>query len=132
MFTKAKILKEKYGKNITTPFLQELIWFHRIKEDQDKELLALEFLNVCASQERKDKLFNKNFSTVSYKKDMQIRTILYNFPELEFIVKSSAEAVNKWEEIEKTLSQKSENPYSYKHLKKDLKQLMYFIIQCNY
>jgi hypothetical protein len=117
MFTKAKILKEKYGKNISTPFLQELIWFHRIKEDQDKELLALEFLNVCASHERNNRLFDKNYSTVSYKKDMQIRTILYNFPELEFIVKSSEEEVNKWEEIEKALSQKSENPYSYKHLK---------------
>ncbi len=117
MFTKAKILKEKYGKNLSTPFLQELLWFHRIKEDQDKELLALEFLNVCASHERINRLFDKSLSTVSYKKDMQIRTILYNFPELEFIVKSSKEEADKWEEIEITLSEKSENPYSYKHLK---------------
>ncbi|CAM3936376.1 hypothetical protein [Arcobacter cloacae] len=117
MFTKANILKEKYGKNLSTPFLQELIWFHRIKEDQDKELLALEFLNVCASHARVDRLFDKELSTVSYKKDMQVRTIIYNFPELESIVKSSNEEDDKWIEIEKTLCEKSENPYSYKHLK---------------
>lgn len=117
MFTKAKILKEKYGKNLTTPFLQELLWFHRIKEDQDKELLTLEFLNVCSSHERVDRLFDKNLSTVAYKKDMQIRTVLYNFPELELIVKSSMEEDDKWREIESTLLSKSENPYSYKHLK---------------
>lgn len=126
MFTKAKILKEKYGKNLTTPFLQELLWFHRIKEDQDKELLTLEFLNVCSSHDRVEKLFDKDLSTVVYKKDMQIRTILYNFPELEFIVKSSKEEDDKWEEIESILLSKSENPYCYKHLKERFESVNVF------
>ncbi|PLY13442.1 MAG: hypothetical protein C0628_06420 [Sulfurimonas sp.] len=116
MFEKAKILKNRYP-TLKTPFLQELLWFHRIKEDQDKELLVLEFLNVCASHAKINKLFDKNLLTVAYKKDMQIRNILYNFPELELIVKSSKEENEKWEEIESALVSKLEKPYEYKHLK---------------
>jgi len=114
MFTKAKELKS-YG--IRNPFLQELIWFHRIEKDQDKELLLLEFLNVCASQNKQDNLFNKKIVKVAYRKDMQVRVILYNFPELEQIVKSSKEEINKWEEIEDTLARNSENTYEYTYLK---------------
>ena len=69
MLEKAKILKKRYGKNLKTPFLQELIWFHRITEDQDKELLTLEFLNVCASHARENKLFAKEDFAL-YKRDI--------------------------------------------------------------
>jgi len=102
---------------IRTPFLQELIWFHRIKSDQDRELLALEFLNVCASHASEGKLFDKTLKTVRYKKDIQVRNILYNFPELESIVRSSQDESEKWKEIEKSLSQKIERPFDYGYLK---------------
>jgi hypothetical protein len=116
MFKKAKILKELYPA-LKTPFLQELLWFHRIKEDQDKELLTLEFLNVCASHARVDKLFDKSLSTVEYNKDIQIRNIIYNFPELESIVKSHEEENVKWDKIEYQLSRKFEKPYNYTYLR---------------
>ncbi len=118
MFEKAKILKERYGSNISTPFLQELLWFHRIKTDQDKELLTLEFLNVCASHAAEDKLFNKELNTAKYRKDMQVRNIIYNFPELESIVHSSDEESVKWKNIEISLLKKLELPYSYGYLQK--------------
>lgn len=102
---------------IKTPFLQELMWFHRIKSDQDKELLALEFLNVCASHASEGKLFDKSLKTVRYNKEIQVRNILYNFPELEGIVHSSKEELEKWEEIEQLLSEKLEKPFDYGYLK---------------
>jgi len=102
---------------ITTPFLQELMWFHRIKSDQDKELLALEFLNVCASHASEGKLFDKTLKTVRYNKEIQVRNILYNFPELEGIVHSSKEELEKWKEIEELLSEKIERPFDYGYLK---------------
>jgi len=117
MLEKAKILKERYGSSISTPFLQELIWFHRIKTDQDKELLTLEFLNVCASHANEEKLFDKTLTTAKYRKDMQVRNIIYNFPELESIVHSSDEENVKWRKIETELLKKLELPYNYGYLK---------------
>lgn len=118
MFEKAKILKERYGKDLRTPFLQEMLWFHRIKSDQDKELLTLEFLNVCASHAAENKLFNKELIAAKYRKDMQARNILYNFPELESIVHSSEEETIKWQKIEMALQKKLELPFTYGYLKK--------------
>ena len=117
MLEKAKILKERYGKSLSTPFLQEILWFHRIKADQDKELLTLEFLNVCASHAMVGKLFDKDMTTAKYRKDMQVRNILYNFPELESIVHSSDEEHIQWKNIEITLQKKLELPYTYGYLK---------------
>ena len=117
MLEKAKILKSRYGSNISTPFLQELIWFHRIKTDQDKELLTLEFLNVCASHVNEERLFDKTLTTARYRKDMQVRNIIYNFPELESIVHSSDDEDEKWQNIETALLQKLELPYRYGYLK---------------
>lgn len=117
MFEKAKILKEYYS-NIKTPFLQELIWFHRIKDDQDKELLILEFLNVCASQAAEGKLFDKENTRVNYRKDIQLRIILYNFPELEEIYWSHEDEVSKWEKVQSTLQKKLEKPFDYSFLAK--------------
>ncbi len=117
MLEKAKILKERYGSNISTPFLQELLWFHRIKTDQDKELLALEFLNLCASHATHDDLFNKELSTAKYRKDMQVRNIIYNFPELESITHSSDEEHIKWTKIEESLNKKFESSFNYAYLK---------------
>ena len=114
MLQKARELKQY---KIKTPFLQELMWFHRIKSDQDKELLALEFLNVCASHALEGKLFDKALKTVRYNKAIQVRNILYNFPELEGIVKSSKEESEKWEEIEQLLKDKIERPFDYGYLK---------------
>jgi len=118
MLEKAKVLKERYGKDLKTPFLQEILWFHRIKTDQDKELLTLEFLNVCSSHATVDKLFDKELSTAKYRKDMQVRNILYNFPELEGICKSSADENTKWREIESELNKKLELHFTYEYLKK--------------
>ena len=114
MFKKADELKEF---NISNPFLQELLWFHRIKPDQDKELLTLEFLNVCSSHSRDGKLFDKELTTANYRKDMQIRNIIYNFPELETIVHSSDDEDIKWKEIEKQLNKKLDASFTYGHLK---------------
>lgn len=118
MLEKAKILQKRYGKDITTPFLQEILWFHRIKSDQDKELLTLEFLNVCASHANEGNLFNKDLTTAKYRKDIQVRNILYNFPELESIVHSSDDDHIKWKNIEETLEKKfTELSYKYSYLK---------------
>lgn len=118
MLEKAKVLKERYGKDLRSPFLQEMLWFHRIKSDQDKELLTLEFLNVCASHASEGKLFDKELSKAKYRRDMQVRNILYNFPELESIVKSSEEEGVKWKQIESALQKNIEYPYTYEYLKK--------------
>lgn len=118
MLEKAKVLKARYGKDLKTPFLQEMLWFHRIKTDQDKELLTLEFLNVCSSHAAIGKMFNKELTTARYRKDMQARNIIYNFPELEGICKSSVDENGKWKEIEKELNKKLELPFTYEYLKK--------------
>ncbi|MDY0122426.1 MAG: hypothetical protein RBR54_10835 [Sulfurimonas sp.] len=116
MFEKAKILKEHHSA-IKTPFLQELIWFHRIKDDQDKELLILEFLNVCANHAKEGRLFDKELTKVNYRKDMQLRTILYNFPELESIKNSSLDDESKWDEVVYTLHRKLNIPFDYSYLR---------------
>lgn len=126
MFEKAKILKEHYGA-IKTPFLQELMWFHRIKDDQDKELLVLEFLNVRANHAKEGKLFDKELTRVNYRKDIQLRTILYNFPELESIYKSPVDDACKWEEIVSTLQQKLEKPFDYSYLPKRFDSIDTFV-----
>lgn len=126
MLEKAKILKERYGKDLKTPFLQEILWFHRIKSDQDKELLTLEFLNVCASHAIDDKLFDKDETTAKYRKDMKVRNILYNFPELESIVHSSDEEDIKWKKIEDELHKKQELPYRYEYLKERFESVSVF------
>ncbi|HIQ27761.1 MAG TPA: hypothetical protein EYH42_04620 [Sulfurovum sp.] len=117
MLEKAKVLKERYGKDLRSPFLQEILWFHRITTDQDKELLTLEFLNVCASHSAEGKLFEKELSIAKYRKDIQVRNILYNFPELESIVQSSEEEVVKWQNIEMALQKKLGLPFTYEYLK---------------
>ena len=126
MLEKGKTLKERYGSNISTPFLQEILWFHRIKADQDKELLTLEFLNVCASHAMEGKLFDKELSKAKYRKDMQVRNILYNFPELESIVHSTDDDNVKWQRIEITLQKKLELPYTYDYLKERFESVAVF------
>jgi len=128
MFAKAKVLKERYGKDIKTPFLQELLWFHRIKPDQDKELLTLEFLNVCSSHYSNGHLFDKEITTADYCKDLQLRNILYNFPELDDIVQSSDDENNKWKEIESQLNKKLEISFDYSYLKAHFQSVELFFI----
>lgn len=128
MFAKVSELK-KY--QIRTPFLQELIWFHRIKSDQDKELLTLEFLNVCASYAKEGKLFEKKLTTVVYNKDIQVRNILYNFPELKSIVSSSVEEEEKWNKIVITLNQKFEKPFDYAYLEERFESVDIFFESVN-
>lgn len=123
MFTKVNELKQY---KIKTPFLQELVWFHRIKADQDKELLTLEFLNVCASHAKEGQLFNRELKTVAYKKNIQARNILYNFPELKSIVALSIDENKKWEKIESVLNQKIKKSFSYGYLKKHFKSVDIF------
>ncbi|MDD3645218.1 MAG: hypothetical protein PHR19_06785 [Bacteroidales bacterium] len=124
MYEKAELLKP-YG--IKTPFLQEMIWFHRIKDDQDKELLTLEFLNVCANHAKEGKLFDKECTTVNYRKDIQLRTILYNFPEIESIYKSSGNDASKWETIISSLQQKLEKHLDYSYLPKRFDSIETFV-----
>jgi hypothetical protein len=54
---------------------------------------------------------------VRYNKAIQVRNILYNFPELESIVNSSKDESEKWEQIEQLLKEKLEIPYDYSYLK---------------
>jgi len=126
MFEKAKILKERHGKDIKTPFLQELMWFHRIKSDQDKELLTLEFLNVCSSHARDGKLFDKDLITANYRKDIQVRNIIYNFPELDEILRSAKDETEKWRMIEYELNKKLDIHFSYDHLKECFQSVKIF------
>lgn len=114
MLERANELK-KY--DINTPFLQEILWFHRIEDDQDKELLTLEFLNVCAGHFAEGKLFDTSLTNVKYRKDIYVRNILYNFPELESIVKSANNDNVKWEQIETILQKNLDQSYNYKYLK---------------
>ena len=118
MLEKAKMLAYGARPRVPPGFLQELLWFHRIKTDQDKELLTLEFLNVCASHAVAGELFNKELKTAKYRKDMQVRNIMYNFPELESIVHSKDEESVKWKNIEIALRKKLELPYTYGYLEK--------------
>ena len=116
MLEKAKFLKENY--KIESPFLQELIWFHRIKPDQDKNMLALEFLNVCRWQSSENSLFEDKHFIVKHRKDIALRTVLYNFPELEELLKSNLPEKDLWEEAEKLLQQKLSNEtFDFSYLK---------------
>ncbi len=127
MFEKAEILQTHY-KFFQDPFLQELIWFHRIIANQDKELLVLEFLNVCASHASDGRLFDKKLTTVKYRKDIQLRSILYNFPELEGIYKSHDDEEKKWDSIISTLQKKLETPFDYRYLKKRFDSIKIFFL----
>ena len=75
------------------PILQEVMFFHRIK-DEDVISLSLEFLNVLEAEKNGYLKDNK----VSYKKDVEIRTILYNFPALDIIYNSDLTNKEKFEE----------------------------------
>ena len=75
------------------PILQEIMFFHRIK-DEDVISLSLEFLNVLEAEKNGYLKDNK----VSYKKDVEIRTILYNFSALDIIYNSDLTNKEKFEE----------------------------------
>ena len=75
------------------PILQEVMFFHRIK-DEDVISLSLEFLNVLEAEKNGYLKDNK----ASYKKDVEIRTILYNFPALDIIYNSNLTNKEKFEE----------------------------------
>lgn len=49
---------------------------------------------------------------------MQVRNIIYNFPELESIVHSKDEDSLKWKKIESALLAKQESSYTYEYLQK--------------
>ncbi len=85
---------KKYYLDIKTPLLQEIMFFHRIK-DEDTISLSLEFLNVIES------LYSGNFKNnkASYKKSIQIRHILYNLPALDIIYHESLTDEEKFEKI---------------------------------
>jgi len=85
---------KKYYPDIKTPLLQEIMFFHRIK-DEDTISLSLEFLNVIES------LYSGNFKNnkASYKKSIQIRHILYNLPALDIIYHESLTDEEKFEKI---------------------------------
>lgn len=127
MLQKASDFKKMYS-NIKTPLLQELLWFHRIKNDQDKKLLTLEFLNVCSAFSKKSLLFDQeyleiedkiynNYLKVSYEQEIQVRNILYNFPELELIYRSQSSQNKKWDKVEEILRKKIDDEYNYIYLR---------------
>ena len=79
---------------IKSPILQEIMFFHRIK-DEDVICLSLEFLNVIEAEKNGYLKDNK----VSYKKDIEIRSILYNLPALYIIYNEDLTDKEKFEEI---------------------------------
>ena len=102
----AKKFKEIY--QIKTPILQELLFFHRIK-DEDYISLSLEFLNVIEA------LYSGNLkdNKVSYKKSLQIREILYNLPALDIIANEPKTDEEKFDEV----INKLKNKYDYEYLR---------------
>ncbi len=106
MHTKIKEFKKSY--NITkTPILQEVMFFHRIK-DEDVISLSLEFLNVIEA------LYSNNLqdNEASYKKSFQIRAILYNLPALDIIFNEACTNNEKFKKIIEILG-RSGHDFSY-------------------
>ena len=99
---KEKIIefKKKYP-DIKTPILQEIMFFHRVK-DEDTICLSLEFLNVLEAEYSG----NLRGEKASYKKSIQIRQILYNLPALDIIHNESLTSKNKMEKILNILEKK--------------------------
>ena len=100
MEKKIKEFKKKYP-DIKTPILQEIMFFHRIK-DEDTICLSLEFLNVLEAEYSG----NLRGEKASYKKSIQIRQILYNLPALDIIHNESLTSKNKMEKILSILEKK--------------------------
>ncbi len=117
MLKRAKMLKKHYEDSIKTPFLQEILWFYGMGEAQDSELCVLEFFNICSSHAKQKRLFDPKLKTASYRTDIELRTILYNFPELESIANSSMQESEKWNKIIEVLEKKSDIAYSYGYLR---------------
>ena len=80
--------------DVKGPILQEVMFFHRIK-DEDVISLSLEFLNVLEAEKNGYLKDNK----ASYKKDVEIRTILYNLPALDIIYNEDLTNKEKMEEV---------------------------------
>jgi len=107
MLKKIKEFKRNYP-DIKTPILQEIMFFHRIK-DEDSICLSLEFLNVIEA------IYSGNFkeNKASYKKELQIRHILYNLPALEIIANENLTDKEKLEKIGFFLEK---NGFDYEYL----------------
>jgi hypothetical protein len=108
MIKKVKEFRKKHS-DVTSPILQELIFFHRIKKDEDVILLSLEFLNVIEALQSGNLKDNK----VSYKKSLQIRSILYNLPALDIIKNESLTDEEKFEKIINILQKNLDVDFSY-------------------
>ena len=80
--------------DVKGPILQEIMFFHRIK-DEDTICLSLEFLNVIEAL----KSGNLKDGKVSYKKDIEIRTLLYNLVALDIIYEDNLTDEEKFEKI---------------------------------
>jgi hypothetical protein len=100
MIDKIKEFKKKYDIK-KTPILQEIMFFHRIK-DEDTICLSLEFLNVLEAEYSG----NLKEEKASYKKSIQIRQILYNLPALDIIYNEPITSENKMEKIINLLEKK--------------------------
>jgi hypothetical protein len=107
MLKKVKKFKELYP-DIKTPILQEVMFFHRIK-DEDYISLSLEFLNVIEAL--KNGYLNDN--KISYKKSLQIRSILYNLPALDIIKEEPLNDKEKIEEVIRNLEKNIDSDFSY-------------------
>ena len=108
MLKKIKEFKKNYP-DIKTPILQEIMFFHRIK-DEDTISLSLEFLNVIEA------VYSNNFkdNKVSYKKELRIRNILYNLPALNVIEK---EPLTDKEKLEKVIFILEKQGFDYSYLR---------------
>jgi len=108
MLKKIKKFKKLYP-DIKTPILQEIMFFHRIK-DEDSICLSLEFLNVIEA------IYSDNFkdNKASYKKELKIRHILYNLPALDVIAN---ENITDKEKLEKIIFFLEKNGFDYEYLK---------------
>jgi hypothetical protein len=107
MIKKVKEFKKLYP-DIKTPILQEILFFHRIK-DEDVISLSLEFLNVIETLKSRSLKDNK----ISYKKSLQIRSILYNLPAIDVINEENILEEEKCEKVISILEKNINCDFSY-------------------
>jgi hypothetical protein len=107
MLRRVKKIKKLYP-DIKTPLLQEAMFFHRIK-DENSISLSLEFLNVIEAL--KNGYLKDN--EISYKKSLQIRSILYNLPALDVIKEELLTKEEKLQKIINHLEKNLDSDFSY-------------------
>ena len=90
---------ENVGKFGPSMWVDEAIWGHRFHDEQTPWLVFLEFLNIFAHEESKQRAFKEaTFNTLKYRpaRRLELRNILFNNPRLHEIRQMPIADDNKW------------------------------------